>query len=62
MDRKLYKKHMQAALYSYPNLDIRAGSVFDLAFSQRMTSTDFPRAEVCGVTLGASAYLYIIIH
>jgi len=31
IDRKLYKKHMQAALSNYSNLDVRAGSVFDLA-------------------------------
>ncbi|KZT02005.1 GIDA-domain-containing protein [Laetiporus sulphureus 93-53] len=30
IDRKLYKKHMQEALHNYPNLDVRAASVFDL--------------------------------
>ncbi|KAH9912974.1 glucose-inhibited division protein A subfamily [Epithele typhae] len=54
VDRKLYKKHMQAALFNYPNLDIRAGSVFDLVLSHPTTSssvTDFPRSEVRGVKL-----------
>lgn len=31
MDRKLYKKHMQETLFNYPNLHIRAASVFDLS-------------------------------
>ncbi|KDQ52500.1 hypothetical protein JAAARDRAFT_198147 [Jaapia argillacea MUCL 33604] len=30
IDRKLYKKHMQDLLFNYPNLDLRAASVFDL--------------------------------
>ncbi|KAF8514705.1 mitochondrial translation optimization protein [Hysterangium stoloniferum] len=30
MDRKLYKRHMQEVLFNYPNLDVRAASVFDL--------------------------------
>ncbi|KAM5545802.1 hypothetical protein V8D89_000840 [Ganoderma adspersum] len=51
VDRKLYKKHMQTRLHSYPNLDIRAGSVFDLVLGQPSMSTDFPRSEVRGVTL-----------
>ncbi|THH12473.1 hypothetical protein EW146_g7659 [Bondarzewia mesenterica] len=34
IDRKLYKKHMQDTLFTYPNLDIRAGSVFDLVFDK----------------------------
>ncbi|KAJ7577029.1 glucose inhibited division protein A-domain-containing protein [Mycena floridula] len=33
VDRKLYKKNMQEALDGYPNLDIKAGSVFDLVFA-----------------------------
>ncbi|KAJ7027535.1 mitochondrial translation optimization protein [Mycena alexandri] len=32
MDRKLYKKYMQSAILEQPNLDVRAGSVFDLVF------------------------------
>ncbi|RPD53908.1 glucose-inhibited division protein A subfamily [Lentinus tigrinus ALCF2SS1-7] len=51
VDRKLYKKHMQAALHNYPNLDIHAGSVFDLVLNQPPLSADFPRAEVRGVKL-----------
>ncbi|KAL1929122.1 hypothetical protein VTP01DRAFT_2181 [Rhizomucor pusillus] len=30
IDRKIYKRHMQEYLHSYPNLTIRAGSVADL--------------------------------
>ncbi|KAF8829832.1 hypothetical protein HHX47_DHR2000088 [Lentinula edodes] len=33
IDRDLYKKHMQSALIDYPQLDVRAGSVFDLVFN-----------------------------
>ncbi|KAI0700807.1 glucose-inhibited division protein A subfamily [Cerioporus squamosus] len=52
VDRKLYKKHMQAALHSYPNLDIYAGSVFDLVLKQPdSSSAQLPRAEVRGVKL-----------
>ena len=32
MDRKLYKKHMQDTILNYPNLDVHAGSVFDLVY------------------------------
>ena len=60
MDRKLYKKHMQATLHGYTNLDIRAGSVFDLVLGQPTTSTDFPRSEVRGVTLGALIVIFYI--
>ncbi|KAL7278263.1 hypothetical protein ACG7TL_008239 [Trametes sanguinea] len=51
VDRKLYKKHMQEALHRYPNLDIRAGSVFDLVLSTPSTSYDLPRSEIRGVKL-----------
>ena len=33
IDRKLYKKYMQHTLLRYPNLDVRAGSVFDLVLN-----------------------------
>ncbi|KAI0288591.1 glucose inhibited division protein A-domain-containing protein [Russula brevipes] len=32
VDRKIYKKHMQRNVLNHPNLDVRAGSVFDLVF------------------------------
>ncbi|KAI0631425.1 glucose-inhibited division protein A subfamily [Trametes polyzona] len=51
VDRKLYKKHMQEALDRYPNLDIRAGSVFDLVLGPPPISQDFARSEVRGVKL-----------
>lgn len=34
IDRKLYKKNLQAVLHDYPNLDVRAGSVFDIVIDQ----------------------------
>ncbi|EIW52602.1 glucose-inhibited division protein A subfamily [Trametes versicolor FP-101664 SS1] len=51
VDRKLYKKNMQNALKHYPNLDIRAGSVFDLVLGPPPMSHDIPRSEVKGVKL-----------
>ena len=32
MDRKIYKRERKAILNAYPNLTIRAGSVFDLVY------------------------------
>ncbi|EJD00295.1 glucose-inhibited division protein A subfamily [Fomitiporia mediterranea MF3/22] len=37
IDRKLYAKHMQAELFHYGNLEVRAGSVFDLLFDGTYT-------------------------
>ncbi|KAI0354469.1 glucose-inhibited division protein A subfamily [Trametes cingulata] len=51
VDRKLYKKHMQDALRNYPNLDIRAGSVFDLVLGASSKSFPSPVSEVRGVKL-----------
>ncbi|KAI0824423.1 glucose-inhibited division protein A subfamily [Trametes gibbosa] len=51
VDRQLYKKHMQEALNRYPNLDIRAGSVFDLVLGPSPMVHDLPRSEVQGVKL-----------
>ncbi|KAM6490764.1 mitochondrial translation optimization protein, partial [Amanita muscaria] len=36
VDRKLYKRHMQEIMTSYPGLDIKAGSVFDLVFDHSL--------------------------
>ncbi len=44
---------MQEALNRYPNLDIRAGSVFDLVLGPPPMSHDVPRSEVKGVKLGS---------
>ncbi|KDQ08569.1 hypothetical protein BOTBODRAFT_37859 [Botryobasidium botryosum FD-172 SS1] len=40
IDRKLYKTHMQDTLFNYPNLDVRAASVFDLLYSQPSASSE----------------------
>ncbi|KAL5513976.1 hypothetical protein ACEPAG_2737 [Sanghuangporus baumii] len=37
IDRKLYKTHMQHELFNYRNLEVRAGSVFDLLFDGTFT-------------------------
>lgn len=54
IDRKLYKHHMQETLFSYPNLDVRAGSVFDLVLDHTAASTGpgGPTFAVQGVKLG----------
>ena len=52
VDRKLYKKHIQSMLHNYPNLELRAGSVFDLVLNKPSASTDFLHSEVRGVQLG----------
>lgn len=54
IDRVLYKKHMQEILFNYPNLDVRAGSVFDLVFSHPDSNTTDPMkwGTIEGVKLG----------
>ncbi|PCH34857.1 GIDA-domain-containing protein [Wolfiporia cocos MD-104 SS10] len=53
VDRKLYKKHMQEALHGYPNLDIKAASVFDLILnnSSEVASDKSPWGVVGGIRL-----------
>ncbi|KAK1227246.1 Mitochondrial Translation Optimization [Marasmius sp. AFHP31] len=50
IDRKLYKRHMQAALLECTHLDIYAGSVFDLVFDH---SSNAPNTwgKIAGVRL-----------
>ena len=54
IDRKLYKRHMQETLFNYPNLDVCAGSVFDLVLDHTASSTGpaGPTLAVRGVRLG----------
>ena len=54
IDRKLYKHHMQEALFNYPNLDVRAGSAFDLVLDHTAVSTGpaGPTSAVRGIRLG----------
>jgi tRNA uridine 5-carboxymethylaminomethyl modification enzyme len=54
IDRKLYKRHIQETLFDYPNLDVRAGSVFDLLLDQAAASngTAGPNFELHGIRLG----------
>ncbi|KAF7328794.1 Mitochondrial translation optimization protein 1 [Mycena venus] len=51
MDRKLYKKHMQKAISEQPNLDIRAGSVFDLVFDHSQPLAPNQWGKISGVKL-----------
>ncbi|KAJ3746153.1 glucose inhibited division protein A-domain-containing protein [Lentinula detonsa] len=54
IDRKLYKRHMQAALADYPNLDIRSGSVFDLTFDHEGVANN-KWGNISGVRLDTGA-------
>ena len=54
IDRKLYKRHMQETLFNYPNLDVCAGSVFDLVLD-RAAASDGPAGPtfaIHGIRLG----------
>ncbi|KAJ6502251.1 mitochondrial translation optimization protein [Mycena sanguinolenta] len=51
MDRKLYKKHMQIAISEQPNLDVRAGSVFDLVFDHSAPLGPNQWGKISGVKL-----------
>ena len=53
---------MQAALHNCPNLDIVAGSVFDLVLSHPSVTTDFPLSEIRGVKLGWSYQVRLKCH
>ena len=64
MDRKLYKKHMQKFLLNYPNLEIRAGSVFDLVLNPTVpnyepSTSQSVLAAVDGVRLGSFVALSV---
>jgi tRNA U34 5-carboxymethylaminomethyl modifying enzyme MnmG/GidA len=55
IDRKLYKKHMQEVMFHYPNLDVRAASVFDIVLDSQpdMSSASSPGVtRVNGLMLG----------
>ena len=59
MDRKLYKKNIQDVVHNYPNLDIRAGSVFDVVLDQ--SDNTLGRWEkTAGVKLGTHVATQII--
>ncbi|KAJ7119686.1 glucose inhibited division protein A-domain-containing protein [Mycena epipterygia] len=51
MDRKLYKTHMQKAILEQPNLDVRAGSVFDLIFDHSQPLAPNQWGKISGVKL-----------
>ncbi|KAI9439206.1 glucose inhibited division protein A-domain-containing protein [Lactarius indigo] len=46
IDRTLYKKHMQHTILHYPNLDVRAGSVFDLVLNHTKPPSYVPDQNV----------------
>ncbi|KAJ7086375.1 mitochondrial translation optimization protein [Mycena belliarum] len=51
IDRKIYKRHMQRAIAEQPNLDVRAGSVFDLVFDHSQPLAPNQWGKVSGVKL-----------
>ncbi|KAJ7280169.1 glucose inhibited division protein A-domain-containing protein [Mycena rebaudengoi] len=51
MDRKLYKKHMQQAIFDQPNLDVCAGSAFDLVFDHSEPLAPNQWGKITGVKL-----------
>ncbi|KAG1745087.1 mitochondrial translation optimization protein [Suillus paluster] len=53
VDRKIYKRHMQNIIFGYPNLDVRAASVFDLLFdnSPSTSASSSTWGTVTGVRL-----------
>ncbi|KAG1748096.1 mitochondrial translation optimization protein [Suillus lakei] len=53
VDRKIYKRHMQDIIFNYPNLDVRAASVFDLVFDNRpcVSTSSSTWGTVTGVRL-----------
>lgn len=53
IDRTLYKRHMQHTLSTYPNLDIRSGSVLDLVFDNtRYNGESGSNQETWGTVIG----------
>ncbi|KAJ6552086.1 glucose inhibited division protein A-domain-containing protein [Mycena vulgaris] len=51
IDRKIYKRHMQQAILEQPNLDVRAGSVFDLVFDHSQQLGPNQWGKISGVKL-----------
>ncbi|CAI2163089.1 5976_t:CDS:10 [Funneliformis geosporum] len=63
IDRKLYKKNMQECLFNYPNLTVRAGSVYDIIMAHQPIifnkSGEHPICgEVQGVKLDSGEVIY----
>jgi hypothetical protein len=59
---------MQNALLNYPNLDVRAGSVFDLSFSHAASQAHTSNsgediwATVDGIRLGSCLAPFVLIY
>ncbi|KAF8057579.1 glucose inhibited division protein A-domain-containing protein [Lyophyllum atratum] len=58
IDRNLYKRNMQEVLHNYPNLTIKAGSVFDLVFDHSDSSTSGRWGEIVGVKLDSGDIIH----
>lgn len=63
IDRRLYKKHMQAALNEYPNLTIKAGSVSDIVLGAEILpptpGQNNVLGEIKGIKLGTSHHIQL---
>ncbi|KAF9545959.1 Mitochondrial Translation Optimization [Mortierella hygrophila] len=62
IDRKLYKKHMQAALNEYPNLTIKAGSVSDIVLGAEILPPTPGQNNVQGEIKGIKLESGEVIH
>ena len=54
MDRKLYKKHMKAALTNYRNLEIRTANVKDIVLSPFDPEQPSLKRQVVGLRVSTS--------
>ncbi|KAH7922233.1 glucose-inhibited division protein A, partial [Leucogyrophana mollusca] len=52
IDRALYKKNMQDIIFNYPNLSVRAASVFDLVFSHDASTSSSAAPPIWGAVEG----------
>ncbi|KAJ8597288.1 GIDA-domain-containing protein [Rhizopogon salebrosus TDB-379] len=52
VDRKIYKHHMQNIIFAYPNLDVRAASVFDLVFDNSAAPSTSTSSPIWGTVTG----------
>ncbi|KAK6534651.1 Mitochondrial Translation Optimization [Arthrobotrys megalospora] len=61
IDRKLYKKHMQAELSNYPNLTVKEGSVADIVIDKNESfaqDSDGHYGQVTGVQLESGEVIF----
>ncbi|KAG5651843.1 hypothetical protein H0H81_007219 [Sphagnurus paluster] len=57
IDRTLYKRNMQETLHGYPNLTIKAGSVFDLVIDHSDSASSGQWGSIVGVKLDTELFV-----